>query len=128
MPNILLIDDDDALRRMLRLTLSDMGHTVIEAVDGRAALRLHAAYPIDLVLTDIIMPEKEGLETIMEMCRTPGHAPIIAMSGGGRMSAIDYLLLAQQFGARCVLEKPFSNSELAMAIETALGSLPAKQG
>lgn len=121
MPHILLVDDDDAFRNMLRLTLEQMGHSVTEACNGRDALLLHAVHPADVVLTDIIMPEKEGLETILELRRAAHPAKIVAMSGGGRCSALDYLGLAKRFGALAVLEKPFSNSEMALAIESALG-------
>ena len=121
MPHILLVDDDDAFRKMLRLTLEQMGHSVTEARNGRDALLIHAMHPADVVLTDIIMPEKEGLETIMELRRAAHPARIVAMSGGGRGSALDYLGLAKRFGALAVLEKPFSNAEMSLAIEGALG-------
>src|SRR5687768_12074125 len=86
MPKILLIDDDDAFRKVVRLALTSMGHDVIEACDGGEGLRLLKANSIDLVLTDLIMPDKEGIETIMEIQRMRPELKIIAMSGGGRIS------------------------------------------
>lgn len=120
MSRILLIDDDASLRKMLRLTLLELGHTVIEACNGREGLQACAVTPVDLVLTDIIMPEKEGLETIMEMRRTDPHTRIVAMSGGGRMVGKDYLALARRLGANRVLEKPFTTEEMEAAIAAAL--------
>lgn len=120
MSRILLIDDDDALRKMLRLTLTGMGHSVVEARNGREGVALDATQQPDLVLTDIIMPDKEGIETILEIRRQHPETRIIAMSGGGRVNARDYLVMARRFGARYVLEKPFSNGEMALAIESAL--------
>ena len=116
MPRILLVDDDDLLRKMLRVTLVKMGHQVVEASDGQEALRLCDAAPPDLILTDLIMPEKEGLETIAEVHRTHPAVKIIAMSGGGRGSAENYLHLAERLGAHRTLSKPFSNEALAEAI------------
>jgi CheY-like chemotaxis protein len=121
MSRILLIDDDDALRKMLRLTLVELGHSVIEARNGREGLEAHARHPIDVVLTDIIMPEKEGLETIMELRRGQTPARIVAMSGGGRIDAQDCLALARRLGAQSVLEKPFTIEQMEAALATPRG-------
>ncbi|HLQ36671.1 MAG TPA: response regulator [Planctomycetota bacterium] len=120
MPHILIIEDDDSLRKMLRLTLAKMGHTVAEAQNGKEGLAIHGKAPADIVLTDLIMPEMEGLETIMRLRRTHPGVKIIAMSGGGRGKAIDYLQAAKWMGAAQVLAKPFSEKDLAAAIEGAL--------
>lgn len=122
MTRILLVDDDELLRRMLRLTLIKMGHVVIEAVNGNEALRLCQTEPPDIVLTDLIMPEKEGIETIRELRRLHPDVKIIAMSGGGRGSAKDYLVIAKRLGAAHTLNKPFTNEELAGAIAAVRGS------
>jgi CheY-like chemotaxis protein len=120
MPHILLIDDDDFLRPMLCATLEQMGHTVTEAGNGKEGLAQQAHAPADLVLTDLIMPEKDGIETIMELQKKHPGVKIIAMSGGGRMSPGNYLSIARRMGAGAVLSKPFSNDELAAAIEQVL--------
>src|SRR5687768_11799705 len=116
MPRILLVDDDDALRKMLRLTLTSLGHVVVEARDGKEALVQQQREPVDVLLTDLIMPEKEGLETIREFRQKHPAVRVVAMSGGGRVSATDHLKLARSLGAGAVLAKPFSNSELTAAI------------
>lgn len=121
MAQILLIDDDDAFRTMLRRTLERAGHTVIEAEEGQAALRLLSSPAVDLVVTDIIMPGMEGLQTIQELRRTHPRVKVIAISGGGRMEPDGYLKVARAFGAVCALSKPFTNQELFQAIDEALG-------
>jgi two-component system, chemotaxis family, chemotaxis protein CheY len=128
MPRILLVDDDEALRKMLRLRLVKLGHEVLEAANGKEALRLCEAVPPDLVVTDLIMPEKEGLETIAQLRRLRPDVKIIAMSGGGRINARDFLKIAKLMGASATLEKPFSHQELAMVIETHLGPAPIQEG
>lgn len=117
MARILLVDDDEPLRKALRLTLVKMGHEVLEARNGYEALHLYAAEPPELVLTDIIMPEKEGLETIQELRRLNPSVKIIAMSGGGRGSGIDYLKVAKKMGVALTLNKPFSSEAMAAAIK-----------
>src|SRR5258706_7398782 len=124
MSRILLVDDDDSFRRMLMLTLTNMGHAVVEASNGKEAIKLFEAAPPDVVLTDIVMPEKEGLETIGELRRKHPGVKIIAMSGGGRVSATDYLKIARKLGAAGVLAKPFSNQEMAMVLDEVLGGKP----
>jgi len=120
MARILLTDDDDAFRRMLQLTLTRMGHTVEEAHNGAQAWAKFQAQPADLVIMDLIMPEKEGLETIREFRKNRVAVKILAISGGGRVDARDMLSIARQFGADYVLAKPFSNTELAAALKLLL--------
>jgi CheY-like chemotaxis protein len=120
MPRILLVDDDEALRRLLRLTLEKMGHVLSEAGNGLEALALQKSEPVDVLLTDLIMPEKEGMETIKEFRLKYPAVRIIAMSGGGRGSATDYLKFAKMLGADSVLAKPFSNQMMADAIAAVL--------
>ena len=120
MPRILLVDDDDSFRKMLQLTLVKLGHEVTEARDGKEALHLCAQEPPDVVLTDLVMPEKEGLETIATLKRGWPEVKVIAMSGGARINARDFLKVAKLMGAHATLEKPFSNQEMAMAIEAVL--------
>jgi CheY-like chemotaxis protein len=116
MARILLIDDDDSVRTMLRQTLTHFGHTVIEARNGKEGLNLFPGARADLVITDIVMPEKEGLEVLMELRQEQPPVKIIAMSGGGRGMAADYLRTAKLMGAAKVLTKPFSNEVLMAAI------------
>jgi CheY-like chemotaxis protein len=120
MANILLIDDDNLFRPMLCAQLEELGHTVTEAQNGKEGIAQYARVPADLVLTDLIMPEKEGIETIIELRKKWPGVKIIAMSGGGRASAASYLKTAQQLGAARVLHKPFSNDELTAAIDSLL--------
>jgi CheY-like chemotaxis protein len=124
MARILLIEDDQAQREILRMILEKMDHTVIEASDGHDGLTRFAKQGADLVLTDLIMPGKEGLETIQEFRQRYPAVKIIAMSGGARVGASDYLKVAQKFGAFRVLAKPFSREALteAIAAATAPGS------
>jgi CheY-like chemotaxis protein len=125
MARILLIEDDQAQREILRLILERQGHEVLEASEGEAGLTRFGREGADLVLTDLIMPGKEGLETIQEFRRRHPGVKIIAMSGGARVGANDYLKVAQQFGAIRILAKPFSHADLKEAIAAAL---PANSG
>jgi CheY-like chemotaxis protein len=116
MKRILLIEDDEALRSILRVSLEKMGHAVTEAVNGREAMSIFKKTAPNLVLTDLIMPEIEGLETIRAMRRAQPELKIIAMSGGGRSDARDNLKMAKNFGATAVFAKPFSLKELQKVI------------
>lgn len=122
MPRILLVDDDDLLRKMLRITLVKMGHEVFEAHSGEEAIyQVHGAAP-DILITDIIMPGKEGLEIIGELRRLQPAAKILAISGSGRIVKTNYLKMARAQGADAVLAKPFSNEELATVLRQLLES------
>jgi DNA-binding response OmpR family regulator len=122
MARILLIDDDDLVRAMLSQTLAHFGHVVIEARDGKEGMTLFAASGADLVITDLVMPEKEGLEVVMELLAGGNPPRIIAMSGGGRRDPTNYLTLAKHLGAAAILSKPFSSEVLMAAVN---GLLPA---
>jgi DNA-binding response OmpR family regulator len=121
MMHILLVEDDEGLRSLLRISLEKMGHSVTEARDGKEALTLFKKGPVHLVLTDIMMPGKEGLETIRELRRGNPELKIIAMSGGGRSDARDTLKMAKLFGATAVFSKPFSLAELRKMVTKLLG-------
>lgn len=123
MPDILLVDDDDNLRAMLCELLKKLGHTVREASNGGEALELYAKKRADVVLTDIVMPPPEGLETIYTLRHIDPKCRIIAMSGGGRLNATDYLQIAKKSGAQRVLQKPFSKDELSLAISQVMSLL-----
>jgi DNA-binding response OmpR family regulator len=116
MARILLIDDDDDVRSMLRQTLAHFGHEVIEARNGKEGLDFFSDARADLVITDIVMPEKEGLEVLKALrAREPG-VKVIAISGGGRQRASENLNMARLLGAAKVLSKPFSSEVLMAAV------------
>jgi CheY-like chemotaxis protein len=117
---ILVIDDEQMLRRTLRALLERAGHTVVEAEDGNEGLKQFDNQKPDLVLTDIIMPDREGVETIGELRRRAPETPIIAMSGGGSVGGDLFLTLAKQLGASATLAKPIRQTELIAAVDEAL--------
>ncbi len=124
MARILVIDDDVQLQRMLKLTLQVLGHEVEQAFDGAEGVRRCQASPPDAVLTDILMPKQDGLQTIRELRKTCPDVRIIAMSGGSeRLATMDPLSFAAHFGARSVLYKPFGAKELSAALNQAVGAL-----
>ncbi len=100
---ILLIDDDPDIRAMVHGTLEDAGHAVTDAADGNQGLRCVAHTAYDLVITDLVMPEREGLETIMELKQMRPGIKMIAISGGLRNSEVDFLAIAKRLGARRTL-------------------------
>jgi CheY-like chemotaxis protein len=120
MAHILIIDDDPPTRRMLRQALEREGYGVIEARDGHEGLQYYRATPTDLIITDILMPDKEGLETIMELRQDFPKARIIAISGGTKLGRLNFLAMAQKLGAQYTLRKPFSLQEMLEIIQKAL--------
>jgi YesN/AraC family two-component response regulator len=120
MARILLIDDDDSVRSVLRLILNQFGHVVIEACNGKEGIELYTHANADLVITDIVMPEKEGLEVLKEIRKKCPTVKIIAISGGGRVNPTDYLRMAIFFGATRVLAKPICSEALIGAINEVL--------
>lgn len=123
MPEILLIDDDDALRNVLAKALAHVGHHVVQAADGREGLELYHARKFDLVITDLIMPVQEGVETILRLKKEGATTPVIAISGSATNSKL-YLEIAAKIGARRVLQKPFSPQELLAVINEVLPESP----
>jgi CheY-like chemotaxis protein len=121
MPKILLIDDDPLVRRVISRILKYEGYELLLADDGRRGLELFRSEQPELVITDIIMPGKEGIETIQEIRAISPDAKIIAISGGGRIGNTDYLSIAEKFGAREVLSKPFEPAQLTDSILRCLG-------
>ena len=120
MARILLIDDDRLVRQSIRLALTESGHQVDEAENGADGLERAAAAPPDLVITDLIMPEREGIETILALRRIAPGLPIIAMSGGGRIGPGDLLAAAKRLGATTTLRKPFDDVQLMAEIDRVL--------
>ena len=112
MARILVIDDDAQVRLYLKQLLERNGYEVTEAPDGRQGIARFRSGGIDLVITDIIMPDKEGLETISDLRDIDPDVKIIAISGGGRRQPDDYLKMAESFGAARALPKPIDRAEL----------------
>ena len=120
MARILIIDDQPAVLRALRRTLERAGHQVTEAADGKTALRHFAGNPTDLVISDIYMPEMDGIEFLLRVREAFPEARIMAMSGGGHLSKDRVLGASRMLGAVAVLEKPFSQTEVLEAVHVAL--------
>ena len=120
MARILIIDDDDHVRLSLKLALEDEDHDVAEAADGEEGMRRLRERPAHLVITDIFMPEKEGLETIDAIRRDYPDTRIIAISGGGRMDPREYLEIACRVGADRSLMKPFDLRQLVALVDELL--------
>jgi CheY-like chemotaxis protein len=118
---ILIVDDEDLVRRVVRQILEHAGHQIFEATNGYEALDVFGKIKPDLVITDIIMPRKEGVETIAELIQQNPRLKIIAMSGGGRTRDLNYLEIAKKLGADTVLAKPFRPHELLEAVTNTLG-------
>ena len=122
MARILIMDDDNQFRGMLRIMLENAGYKdIVEAENGHIGMKLIRKDHFDLVITDIIMPDKEGIETIMEIRKDFPAIKIIAMSGGGKIGADSYLVMAGHLGAGRTLAKPFKQSELVDAVRELLG-------
>jgi len=117
MAKILVIDDEPALRNILRLTLEQAKHEVIEAPDGEAGSKIARNEEIDLLITDLIMPNREGIETIREARKCMPDLKIIAISGGGHSRGPDILDLAEKMGADRTYKKPFKPDEIAAAVD-----------
>lgn len=122
MARVLVIDDELKLRQAVRHMLETASHEVQEAENGRAGLQALQAHRPQIVITDIVMPQKEGLETIMEIRRIAPEVAIIAISGGGRTGNLDFLNLARKFGACATLAKPFRMADLLKAVDDALNT------
>jgi DNA-binding response OmpR family regulator len=119
-PNILLVEDDDQLRGMLKLLLTNAGYEVSEANNGTRVRDMHQQQRFDLVITDLVMPDTEGLTVIRELRRIDQDVRIIAMSGWGQGKGEEYLRIAQKLGAHLTLSKPFGNQEFLEAVRLAL--------
>ena len=116
MARILLVEDDDQVRTMLKLLLTSSGYEVSEAPNGMRVCDMHQQQRFDLIITDLVMPDIEGLGMIMELRRRDQDVRIIAMSGGGQ----DYLKIAHRLGAQAILSKPFGDKELLKTVRQVL--------
>ncbi len=121
MASVLIIDDDDMVRTMLLRTVTRGGHEAFGARDGVEGIARFREHPADLVITDIFMPNQEGLATIMELRRSTPDLKIIAISGGGARASLDVLPVAEALGAQRTLRKPFTPAEVMEAINEVLG-------
>ncbi len=120
MSKIMIIDDDDQFRKMLRQTLMKAGYDVSEAGNGSEGIKNFSQDPTDLIITDIVMPDKEGIETIMEIRQISPTVKIIAVSGGGRIGSDSYLDLARKLGAEKTFSKPVDRKEVLETIKNIL--------
>lgn len=117
---LLVIDDDASMRQLIVRTLTAGNHRVVEAENGLRGLEMMDEHRPDLVITDILMPQKEGIETIREMQQRSPETKIIAISGGGMSHNLMFLDIARAFGASAVLAKPFRPAQLVAAVEQLL--------
>ena len=116
MAKILVIDDDRMVRDTLKIILSAAGHEVRLAEDGNKGMQAFGKFAPDLVITDILMPEKEGMETIRELREQRPDVPIIAISGGGRVGNMSFLKVAERFGANRTITKPFEPEHIVATV------------
>jgi YesN/AraC family two-component response regulator len=126
MAQILIIDDEPQIRSMLKLMLERDGHEVAEAPDGIEGIKIYRQNPADLIITDLIMPNKDGIGLIIDLKKEFPNVKIIAMSGGGLNKPDGYLKGAKKLGAACTLTKPIDRDEMLRAIKDALKSSSAQ--
>ena len=119
---ILIIDDEPQIRSMLKLMLERDGYEVVEAADGIEGIRIYRQNPADLIITDLIMPNKDGIGMIIDLKKEFPDVKIIAMSGGGLNKPEGYLKGAKKLGAACTLTKPIDRNEMLGAIKDVLKS------
>ncbi len=117
MAHILIIDDEEKILKMLSKALEREGHKVTTATDGRIGIKLYKETLADVVITDIVMPDMEGLEAIRTLRKEFKNIKIIALSGGGFVEPTEYLKLAKNFGAQYTFAKPVELKELVSAIK-----------
>jgi len=120
MASILLVEDDDQLRQLLKTLLDGAGYQISEASNGKRVCEMYRQQPCDLVITDLVMPDMEGLELITELRRIDRNVCIMAISGGGRGEGDGYLKAARQLGAQYILAKPFDNDRFLEAVRLVL--------
>lgn len=121
MAKVLVIEDEEQVRDMIRQTLERAGHEVFEAADGEEGVEIFDHQNIDLVVTDILMPKKGGLVTILELRQKAPNLKIIAMSGGGRSGKLNFLSTAKTFPGVKTFRKPFRKTEFLSAVDELLG-------
>jgi CheY-like chemotaxis protein len=123
MPSVLVVDDEDQIRQLIRETLEQAGYQVHEARDGKEGLERYRTHPTDLVIMDILMPDQDGLESIMTLRREFPDSRVIAITGGSDMIGIlNFLDVAKMLGARRTLQKPFDMKTLLEAASAELSA------
>ena len=120
MARILIIDDEPQIRSMLTLMLERDGYEVVEAPDGVEGIKVYRQNPADLIITDLIMPNKDGIGMIIDLKKEFPDVKIIAMSGGGLNKPDGYLKGAKKLGASCTLTKPIDREEMLRAVRDIL--------
>lgn len=120
MARIIVIDDEESIQILLRKILERAGHSIEVASNGKIGLEIQQKNPADIIITDLFMPEKEGLETIMELHRDFPGVKIVAMSGGDRKGNMDFLGMTEKLGAHRTLKKPFSMNDVVEVVESLL--------
>ena len=119
---VLIVDDDEQIRVLLQQMMEWAGFEVLVAENGKIAMQIQSRQPADLVITDLIMPEQEGLETISRLKKDYPGIKIIAISGGGRIGPEAYLPAALELGADLVFSKPFDVQEVVNSVKELLGN------
>lgn len=120
MARILIIDDDPLILLAFKVTLEGEGHEIVTAMNGQEGIDLFSQTHFDLIITDMILPVKDGLQVIMEVDAKSPNTPLIAISGGGVIGAEQYLAIARNVGARKALAKPLTAQELIAAVNAML--------
>lgn len=121
MPSILVVDDEDQIRQLIRIAFEEAGYRVAEASNGKEALAQYRLDPTDLVVTDILMPDQDGLDCISTLRRESPRVKIIAITGGSHIiGVLGFLNVAKMLGAHRTLHKPFEMKALLDAAESAL--------
>jgi CheY-like chemotaxis protein len=121
MAQILIIEDDNVFRKVLKDLLKRHNYTVVTAEDGAQGVSMFRKDPTDLIITDMIMPVKGGLQTIMDIKQDYPNVNIIAISGGGVGTAEEYLEVAKILNAKYTFKKPFANKDLLEAVKDLIG-------
>lgn len=127
MKRILIADDEKAIRNVLRLALQRKGYETFEAENGREAMERYVELKPACAIIDLIMPDQEGIETIMQMRQHSHRAAIIAMSGNTGTRAATYLKMSRALGADLVIQKPFTIEEITAAVEKVLAKAEAEK-
>jgi len=127
MARILIIDDEPQIRSMLKLMLEREGYEVVEAPDGVEGIKIYRQNPADLIITDLIMPNKDGIGMIIDLKKEFPDVNIIAMSGGGLNKPEGYLKGAKKLGAACTLTKPIDREEMLRAVKDILKESPSPE-
>jgi DNA-binding response OmpR family regulator len=122
MGRVLIIDDEELMRETLRDALESEGHVVAEAADGAQGLAIFDNAPVDVVIVDMLMPDKEGIETIIDLRKRKPKLKIVAMSGGGATNRMDFLDIARKLGADGALRKPINVGDLLKTVQSLLST------